>query len=145
MTNHQFIFTPGTWVGEGTINFSTSPETIHFYTKWTVENPDQSALDWKQQVEMRGADDCVYNKLAFSEVSQDSFVVTLENDMIGKASGKGVIDAKTIAWEYRQVNDFEGFEVYELQEDGDYMMHAEYSSTDQYRTVINGRIWKKAT
>jgi hypothetical protein len=65
--------------------------------------------------------------------------------MLGSVQGKGIIDAKTIAWEFRGHPDFEGFEVYELQENGDFMLHAEYSSLDQIRTIIDGRIWKKAT
>jgi hypothetical protein len=67
----------------------------------------------------------------------------LENELLGKVKGAGVIDEKTIAWEFHGTGGLEGFEVYELQDNGDYMMHAEYSSPDQFRTIIDGRIWKK--
>jgi hypothetical protein len=40
---------------------------------------------------------------------------------------------------------FEGFEVYEQQENGDYFLHAEYGSPDQFRTIIEGLIWRKGT
>jgi hypothetical protein len=55
-----------------------------------------------------------------------------------------VIDAKTIAWEFRNNEEFQGFEVYELQENGDYMLHAEYSTSEDFRTIIDGRVWQKA-
>ena len=94
---------------------------------------------------MRGVDENVFNSLTFFDITSTSFMVGLENELMGKVLGKGVLDEKTIAWEYRQGTDFEGFEVYELQDNGDYMLHAEYSSPDQYRTIIDGRIWKKST
>ena len=75
---------------------------------------------------MQGIDESVFNNLVFSDATPSSFSVLLENDLIGRVNGKGVIDPKTIAWEYRSGTDFEGFEVYELQDNGDYMMHAEY-------------------
>ncbi len=147
LQHHQFIFSPGIWIGEGKITFSTSPETIQFYTKWVVEKYDEKkGYFCEQQVEMQGVEESVFNRIIFSHVTPQSFEITLENDLVGTVSGKGLVDPKTIAWEYRVPGrDFEGFEVYELQDNGDYMLHAEYSSPDQYRTIIDGRIWKKST
>lgn len=143
---HSFIFSPGIWIGEGKLVFSTSPEVIHFYTKWTIEKFNEKLGHiCQQQVEMQGVEESVFNNLTFSDVTSNSFTVTLENELVGTVSGKGIIDPKTIAWEYRPGTDFEGFEVYELQDNGDYMLHAEYSSPDQYRTIVDGRIWKKST
>lgn len=143
---HHFIFSPGVWIGEGKITFSTSPESIRFFTKWTIQDFDQKVgYLCQQQVEMLGVEESVFNQLTVFDTTAESFAVCLENDLIGKVLGKGVVDQKTIAWEYRQGTDFEGFEVYELQDNGDYMLHAEYSSPDQYRTIIDGRIWKKST
>lgn len=143
---HKFIFSPGVWIGEGTISFSTSPQSIHFYTKW-LNNEYHPTFGYisSQQVEMQGVEESVFNKLIITEATPTSFVMTLENNLIGKVTGKGVIDVKTIAWEYRNGKDLEGFEVYELQDNGDYLFHAEYSSTDQYRTIIDGRIWPKSS
>lgn len=143
--NHTFIFNPGIWVGEGKITFSTSPENIHFYTKWTIEKNDETkGYVCEQQVEMQGMNESVFNHLVIFDVTEESFKIKLENDLIGKVSGQGIIDPKTIAWEYMG-EEFEGFEVYELQDNGDYTLHAEYSSSDQYRTIIDGRIWKKSS
>lgn len=142
---HDFIFSPGTWIGEGRVSFSTSPEQLRFYTKWTI-NPitESSVISCLQQVEVQDSNDSVFNKINISHIKGPDFSITLENSLITTVNGKGVIDPKVIAWEYRGNKDFEGFEVYQLQENGDYMLHAEYSSTDEYRTVIDGRIWKKS-
>lgn len=143
MHKHDFIFKPGLWVGEGKVTFSASPERLRFYTKWDVEKEKHHSVACQQQVEMEGGNDNVFNNFVFTDVQPASFLIELTSDMLGTIMGKGVIDAKTIAWEFRGHPDFEGFEVYELQDNGDYMLHAEYSSNEVIRTIIDGRIWKK--
>jgi hypothetical protein len=143
MNKHDFIFQEGIWIGEGKVSFSTSPEHIHFYTKWVIKKNEKNEINCQQQVEMRGGGDSVFNHFTFSDMKDLTFAVALENDILGIATGKGLIDEKKIAWEFREHSDFEGFEVYELQENGDYLLHAEYVSTDQHRTTIDGRVWKK--
>lgn len=138
-----FIFEEGIWIGEGLVKFSTGLQEIHFYTKWEVKKEENGEIHCKQQVEMRGGGDNVVNHFIFSNVKDKRFLVSLENDILGKASGSGIADDKKIAWEFRDQADFEGFEVYEREESGDYLLHAEYISTEQHRTTIDGRIWKK--
>lgn len=144
MAQHVFILVPGKWVGEGKIAFSASSENLHFYTRWLVGNSDRGEIACTQEVEMPGNDPNMLNNLLFSGFTATSFAVDLENDILGKVTGSGIIDDKTIAWEYHGREGLEGFEVYELQENGDYKLHAEYSSPDQFRTIIDGRIWKKS-
>ena len=145
MIAHQFIFQPGHWIGEGRIVFSASPESIRFFTKWVLQPPEPTGISCTQEVEMQGSEPNMKNIFQFSNITPKDFLVELENDILGKVKGKGLIDPKTIAWEFHsQGEGLEGFEVYELQENGDYMLHAEYASQDQFRTVIDGRIWKKS-
>ena len=145
MGQHIFILEPGEWLGEGIITFSSSPEQLNFYTLWNVSAPNASQIQCRQKVEMKeGGNDPVINNLLISELNASSFLIELSNEMIGKVIGKGVIDPKKIAWEFRGDPAFEGFEVYDLQEDHSYHVHAEYVSGDDYRTLIEGRIWKKA-
>ena len=66
----------------------------------------------------------------------------LHNELVGHVIGKGVYSDKEVAWEFRGHPSFEGFEVYHLRDDGDWSVHAEFASPDQFRTVINGRVWK---
>lgn len=142
MATHEFILSPGNWIGEGRITFSASPERLRFYTKWFIEKIESGLVRCQQYVEMEGRDHNLTNSFTFSQFLKDSFVVELSSDLMGTLQGKGLIDAKTIAWEFRSP-DFEGFEVYELVDNGDYMLHAEYVSTEQFRTIVDGRIWKK--
>lgn len=149
MTSHQFIFSPGDWIGQGRITFSHSPGHIRFYTKWIINKEQKGIIRAEQQIEQEGESVLLFNTLQFSAITAKSFEVLLSNDLTGKVSGKGVIEPNTIAWEFRKPNEtgkeeqVEGFEVYEIQENGDYMLHAEYFSSGQYRTIIDGRIWQK--
>lgn len=146
MHGHQFIFSPGQWVGEGKISFSMSPSHLRFYTKWEiVPGASAGAMHCQQQVEMEGGGDRVCNRFICSPLPPDAFALELRNEILGAVAGKGVVDAKTIAWEFRGNPDFEGFEVYELQDNGDYMLHAEYATTDDFRTIVDGRIWRKSS
>lgn len=141
---HDFIFQPGHWIGEGKISFSSTPEHLHFYTKWMVAPLLADTIHCQQKVETRDVNDTVVNDFKLRQITPVNFKIELKNELVGKVEGQGIIDAKTIAWEFRGSNVIEGFEVYELQENGDYMVHAEYFSTDQFRTIIDGRIWKKS-
>lgn len=149
MAQHPFIFEPGKWIGEGKIKFSSALEDVKFYTKWNIPKSGEKIgkpemVICSQQVEMQGNNEQVINRFYFHSFTPTSFGIELENDLVGKVQGKGIIDDKTFAWEFRGHPGFEGFEVYELLDNGDYMLHAEYASPDQFRTIIDGRIWKKS-
>lgn len=144
---HKFLFTPGRWLGSGKITFSASQEHVRFYTSWQITQGPDGILLCTQRVELQEPQEVVINHYVISEPTENAFRIDLENELFGKVQGKGVIDKSTIAWEFHGSgsNGCEGFEVYELQENGDYMLHAEYSSADLFRTIIDARIWKKAS
>lgn len=144
MSTFDFIFKPGIWVGEGKVTFSASPEKVRFYTKWTIEKEVKKTITCQQHVEMEGGESNVYNTFTFSEITPKTFKVELISELLGSVHGTGLIDDKTIAWEFRGHPEFEGFEVYHFQENGDFVLHAEYSSMDQIRTIIDGKVWKKS-
>lgn len=141
---HAFILTPGEWLGEGKITFSASPDVLTFHTKWVVPDTSDALIHCAQLVEVVGGGDPMNNSLILSEVTSTDFKVILSNELVKEIQGTGVIDSDRIAWEFRGQPGFEGFEVYELQDSGEYLMHAEYMADEQYRTHIDGRIWKKA-
>lgn len=142
MSSLLFILQPGIWIGEGKISFSASPDFIKFYTKWEVKESQPGHIKAKQVVEMQGIDEHVINFFEIREITERSFFVELESEAIGHVTGSGIFDEKMIAWEFRNQDAFEGFEVYELQENGDFLFHAEYAS-EQFRTLIDGLVWKK--
>lgn len=144
MTKEFFIFAPGQFLGEGKITFSTSPQFLKFYTRWQIEKEASGLITASQVVEIQGEEvEKTVNTFTFKEIDQNSFVVILENELIGSVCGKGIKDEKTIAWEFREGGVLEGFEVYEKQERGDCFLHAEYGQGAQFRTIIEGLIWKK--
>ncbi len=142
MTSHTFLLTPGVWLGEGKISFNASAESIDFYTRWVVVEADNT-FACTQEVEMKGIDGKVENLYVVSKVTPETFAIALDNELIGKVDGKGVIDPKNIAWEIRGQKDFEGFEVFEKLQSGDYKFHSEFFSPDQFRTIIDGHLWRK--
>ncbi len=142
--SHVFIFEPGNWQGEGSVSFSATPEEVFFSTKWVVHQIiDDGVVSCEQRVEMEGADETVINKIRFYNITSNAFNISLENDIVGQVIGTGIIDENTIAWEFREQVGFQGYEVYEKQENnGEYHFHAEYASPDQFRTIIDGVIRK---
>jgi hypothetical protein len=146
LTNqHTFIFSPSSWLGEGKIQLSMTEETLPFYTKWTISQKDeQGKIECTQETQVNGLSELMHNQLVFFDFKQGHFSLELDNLSIGKVSGKGLVTDQMIAWEFRVPEiGFEGFETYEKQPDNTYLMHAEYATDDQLRTVIKGKIWQK--
>ncbi len=138
--DHTFLLQPGKWEGEGTVGFSSSNDKMYFITNWEVAALVEDRIKSRQQVKMEDADEMILNKFSL-EVSEDkTFTITLDNDLIGQVEGRGIIDKKTIAWEFIGEGGVQGFELYERQAGGEYSFHAEYASPDQFRTIIDGRI-----
>lgn len=139
--NHTFLFQPGIWIGEGDVAFSGSKDKVHFFTKWVIFEEREGEISCHQIVEIQGVEDHVNNRFTISSLDGAHFEILLENELMSCVTGKGLIDSLKIGWEFRQRDNFDGFEVYELLEGGRYKMHAEYASSDQFRTIIDGVIW----
>ena len=143
MKKHDFIKEPHSWIGEGNITLNMVEEDLCFYTKWQVSEADSlGKIRAVQEIQIGGISENMKNELTFYDFMGTHFSVEMENLNIGKVVGKGVCNDKLIAWEFRE-NDlnFEGFESYYLQDDGSYLVHAEYVTSDQFRTQLEGRIW----
>jgi len=142
MFNHLFVFSPGTWSGEGKILLNMVEEELVFSTTWAVQNKDFAGkVACSQEILIQGLSENMRNDLTFYDFQGKTFAVDMENQNIGRIVGTGVYDEKTIAWEFRN-NDmnFEGYETYSLQEDGSYLMKGEYVTSDQFRTHIEAQI-----
>ncbi|MBY0530142.1 MAG: hypothetical protein K2P51_08155 [Rhabdochlamydiaceae bacterium] len=145
MYQHPFILTPGTWLGQGKIQLNMVSEELAFFTRWTIGTPDSDGrIECFQEIQVKGLADVMHNQFTISGINQGEFQIELENQALGKISGKGIINEKLIAWEFRvEEIGFEGFEFYEKQEDQTYTMRAEYATSDQFRTLIQGSVWKQ--
>lgn len=141
-TQHRFLFEPGQWAGEGIITLNMVEEELKFTTKWNILGPDFTGkIPSIQEIQILGISENMRNELDFYDFTSKNFLVDMDNANIGKVVGKGVFDEKMIAWEFREnALNFEGFEAYHLQKDGSYRMHAEYVTSDQFRTEIKGII-----
>ncbi|MCB1084994.1 MAG: hypothetical protein KDK60_02720 [Chlamydiia bacterium] len=145
---HPFILKPGRWLGEGKITLSTVEEVLPYYTRWTVpDRDDKGCIASMQEIEISGLADVMKNQFSFYNMNRKTFVIELENQSLGKVVGKGMISDKLIGWEFRLDHlGFEGFEFYEKGELPDtYLMHAEYATNDDFRTVIHGKIWRSSS
>lgn len=143
MFNHTFILSSGNWVGEGKITLNMVEEELIFNTNWTVQNKDFAGkVTCAQDIQVQGLSENMRNELTFYDFQPKTFLVDMENQNVGRIVGNGVYDEKMIAWEFRNNEmNFEGYETYTLQGDGSYSMRGEYVTSDQFRTVIEARIW----
>lgn len=141
----DFIFSPGVWLGEGKITFTASPDFIQFYMKWQIRAESPHIMKATQIIQMQGIEESTVNHFTFMDLQANSFKVILESEIFGNVEGKGFTNNKIITWEFLKQADFEGFETYEKQENGNFLLHAEYGTEQQYRTIIKGIIWRKST
>lgn len=147
MTQHQFLLTPSTWLGQGKIQLNMVAEELAFFTRWSVSNVDgEGKIECIQEIQVKGLSDVMNNEFLIHNFSGGEFAIDLENQALGKVSGKGLVSDKVIAWEFRvEEIGFEGFELYEKQDEKNYLMRAEYATSDQFRTLIQGRLWLQTT
>lgn len=128
------------------MTLSVMNEKFPFYTRWKIPSADEEgAISCVQEIEIGGLSDTMLNQFFFYDLSESHFCAELNNQSIGKVIGKGFVSAKLIGWEFRLGHlGFEGFEFYEMTGEIDaYLVHAEYCASDDFRTIIHGKLWKK--
>ncbi len=145
MCQHPFLLTPSDWLGQGQIQLSMVAEELTFVTKWQIGAFDtEGKMDCQQEIQVKGLSDVMCNQFHIFDMNGGSFQIALENPALGKIMGKGIVNEKVIAWEFRiEEIGFEGFEMYEKQDEEHYIMRAEYATDEQFRTSIQGKVWKK--
>jgi hypothetical protein len=147
MMTHQFLMTPSSWLGQGKIQLNMVSEELAFFTRWNANNPDgDGRIECLQEIQVKGLSEVMHNEFFIYNLMNGEFAIDLENQALGKITGTGIVNEKVIAWEFRiEEIGFEGFELYEKQDENNYLMRAEYATSDQFRTLIQGRVWKQTT
>ncbi len=141
MKGHNFIFQPGIWEGEGSIQFSMAEDLLPFKVKWTVLSKDDQKIYLIQNIDIEGFSEKSRNHFCLTEITESTFSILLENGVVGQVGGKGVIDETNIAWEFRKSSQgFEGYETYERLADGSYRMRAEYMAQEGFFTSIHATL-----
>jgi len=145
--HHQFLLTPSAWLGQGKIQLNMVAEELAFFTRWNSQNPDgEGRIECLQEIQVKGLSDVMHNEFLIYNLASGEFAIDLENQALGRVTGVGLINEKVIAWEFRIIDiGFEGFELYEKQDENNYLMRAEYATNDQFRTLIQGRVWKQTS
>ena len=117
-------------------------DRLPFDMRWTVQPTSDGKLCFSQTVEVEDFTENMCNNFCVSEIKADAFEIQLENHLVGKVQGKGVINPNALAWEFRENEQgFEGFEIYE-KIDGGYKMRAEFTAGEGLRTFVHGTIKK---
>lgn len=133
---------PKVWEGSGTIRFNMSAETLTFQTVWEITHEEDGSITCTQDINIDDVPDKMINKFSISDLREDKFFINLSNEILGSVDGNGIIDEKILAWEFRGNDlDFEGYEIFEKQDKHTYLTRAEFTSKDQMRTMIEGKIW----
>jgi hypothetical protein len=143
MKGHRLFFEKFAWLGEGKISVTMSKEALKFYARWSISKASATECCFVQEVEIDEMLEKMENRLRFYDFNEEEFKVELENNVWGKVLGQGTVNDSVIAWEFRdQEANVEGFEVYEIKKEGGYLLRAEYMSSDNYRTMIEGELWE---
>lgn len=143
MSDCHFLFNPGVWLGNGSIQLAGSETALKYYTRWTIGGINEGVIHTIQEVEIYGAEK-ISNHYRLSEITAASFKVELENELFGQLVGKGLIEVSRIAWEFSELRSpFHGFELFEREQEDQYVVHAEFLGKEQTKSLIKGKVWKK--
>lgn len=138
---HDFIFKPGNWEGEGNITFSMADDVLPFKVYWTVFQNEDEKITFNQVIDVEGFSESLRNYFTLFKLTFSTFEIDLQSSSFGKVEGKGLMTDLAIGWEFnREDQDFQGYEIYELQSDGSYKMRAEFTSGDNYRTHVQAHL-----
>ena len=138
MIDHAFIFNPNTWFGTGIALFSPNTEAP-FQMDWFIKKIKKDEIACKQVLNVPEANiENITNHYRIFDIREKRFSIELENEMVGKIVGVGLADKDIIAWEFRNQDNFEAYEIFEKNQDGKYQIFSEFATPDQKRTVVKG-------
>ena len=126
------------------MTLSMITEELPFSTRWNISKGEKGKIESFQEIKVSGLADVMQNQFSFYyDLTKKTLAIELNNQSLGKVAGRGMVNDQLIGWEFRLGHlGFEGFEFYEKGKNAEsYLMHAEYATNDDFRTVIHGKIW----
>lgn len=144
MEDHLFVFTPGVWLGEGTIKFSYSQESFFYFTKWIVEEERKGVINCRQIVEVSSLAHQIENRFCIRQMQGAGFEIGLSNEFLSNVLGSGVVKKHQISWQFAHTDILEGKEEYSKLAEDRYLMHASYCAQNTFSTLVDGKIWLKS-
>lgn len=143
MHSSLFLFTPGIWIGEGTIYIGTASTPIRFFTKWTIQLLGKDRLEAIQRIELQGVAEHITNRYLVSEIHATSFSLTWDTALSPPIHGIGCYSTDSLTWSLMGEEGFQGEEYYLRQNDGSFVFQATYGTDDAFGTRITGHLWLK--
>ena len=119
---------------------------LPFHICWNVFELDgKGRIFCTQEIRVIGLSECMHSHFSLYNLRATNFAIRLESQSIGKIVGKGIINSTVIGWEFRKGGlGFEGFEMYQMSSNEEtYLLHAEYTTGENFRTIIRGKMRKK--
>lgn len=116
-------------------------DALPFTMRWTILPREDGEIFFNQVIDVESFSENMRNQFCIWNVTDTQFEIRLENHLIGKVTGSGLISPTVIAWEFKNPEqELQGFEVYEKQTDGSYKMRAEFTAGEGLRTCVRGFI-----
>src|ERR1700734_4063321 len=99
MTIHHFIFAPGIWEGSGTITFNMAMDVLEFTMRWIILPIEDQKIYFHQEIDIKTFPEKMRNHFTLFQTAPTAFEIQLENQMVSKVIGSGLLTPSSIAWE----------------------------------------------
>ncbi len=143
----EALFQKGLWVGKGLLTLSMLEEPLTLWMRLSVssktQDPEDERMQWNADYQVLGYTQPIVNRYTFSTVIKKQFMVTLENELWGKAQGMGMLEDKGVCMEFpRGEHGFEGFESIRFENDTTLLWTGEFLTEEGLRSIFNLRAMK---
>lgn len=137
----MFLFSKGTWLGQGSLKYTHAKEKLLFNTRWEIDELSPGIFQAQHKVEIEGVEECHTNVYTFFPIDDKTFRLVLQNPIVEQVEGKGFIEEGKIGWNI-DTPVLKGYETFTKLDEKTYTLEGEYFSQD-LSSKIEGKLWKK--
>ena len=137
----MFLLEKGTWLGQGSLEYTYAKEKLLFNTRWEIIELSPGIFQAHHKVEIEGVDECHVNIYTFFPIDSKTFRLVLQNPIVEQVDGKGFIEEEKIGWKI-DTPVLKGHETFTKLDERTYTLEGEYFS-EGFSSKIEGKIWKK--